>query len=77
MTSEPDHAWWGMRDAPRDGTVITILVKGAAGVRKHPPFEHEFPYPVIWHGGRWCFARNKAPLFDWQQPLRWKPAART
>lgn len=63
-----DHAWWSMRDAPRDGTVIRILVDGQGNNQKH-----EFPYDVIWHLGRWCFARNKGPLFPWQIPLKWKP----
>lgn len=71
--SSEDHPWWGMRDAPRDGTVIRILVQGSDGITRGSN-THEFRYPVIWHEGRWCFQRNKAPLFPWQTPLKWKPA---
>jgi hypothetical protein len=72
-----EHSWWGMRDAPKDGRVIKILVEGTAadGKRRLGRWQHEFPYPVVWDKGRWCFARTKAPLFPWQQPMRWKPAS--
>lgn len=68
LVPHDDHAWWGMLDAPKDGTPIRVLVQGG-----HQG--HEFPYPVMWYGGCWCFAKNKGPLFPWQKPLRWKPAA--
>lgn len=66
--------WWSMANAPKNGQLIRVLVKGYDGKKVVGKWEHEFPYDVIWLDGRWCFARNQAPLFPWQEPRRWRPA---
>lgn len=75
LIPKDDRSWWNMLDAPRDGTVIQILVHGYSenAIRRGFHYVHPFPYPVRWHEGRWCFARHNGPLFPWQTPRGWRP----
>jgi len=65
--------WSEMRSAPKDGTPIRIAVHGRKNWGEGRLQMHELPYDVMWHGGRWCYARNGAPLFNWHVPRFWKP----
>lgn len=62
--------WRPMRTAPLDGTPVRIGIRrpSATGCTIH-----ELPYPAAYLDGRWCYATNRAPLFGWHQPARWKP----
>jgi hypothetical protein len=62
--------WLPMNSAPRDGRPITVAALGRCKLGTGNL--HELPYPVRFLNGRWVYASNDAPVFPWQQPLRWR-----
>lgn len=62
--------WLPVQTAPRDGRPIIIAVLGRCELGTSN--FHELQYPVRWLNGRWVYARNNSPVFDWHKPMRWR-----
>ncbi len=68
LAQTPD-GWLPMSVAPKDGRPIAVAVMRGSG---RGWFLHRVPYPVRFYEGRWCYARNNAPVFSWHKPVRWR-----
>ena len=63
-----------MDTAPKDGSKIRVLCLSGQSRRFSVPHLREIPYRIVWHEGRWCYARHKTPVFEWHQPKFWRLA---